>query len=77
MINYDKLYQQNLILRKMWRVESKIKKITDRNVLSEMSAHELEQFISHETVGLLIFGACENHGDHMPFGSDFIIKTSL
>ena len=49
----------------------------DRNVLSEMSAHELEQFISHETVGLLIFGACENHGDHMPFGSDFIMPFEL
>src|SRR5215208_2595286 len=42
-----------------------------------MSARELEQFISHETVGLLIFGACENHGDHMPFGSDFIMPFEL
>ena len=49
----------------------------DRNVLSEMSARELEQFISHETIGLLIFGACENHGDHMPFGSDFIMPFEL
>ena len=49
----------------------------NRNVLSEMSARELEQFISHETVGLLIFGACENHGDHMPFGSDFIMPFEL
>ena len=49
----------------------------DRNVLSEMSARELEQFVSHETVGLLIFGACENHGDHMPFGSDFIMPFEL
>jgi creatinine amidohydrolase len=47
------------------------------NVLSEMSARELEQIISHETVGLLIFGACENHGDHMPFGSDFIMPFEL
>jgi creatinine amidohydrolase len=49
----------------------------DRNVLSEMSARELEQVISHETVGLLIFGACENHGNHMPFGSDFIMPFEL
>lgn len=49
----------------------------DRNILSEMSARELEQFISHETVGVLIFGACENHGDHMPFGSDFIMPFEL
>jgi creatinine amidohydrolase len=48
-----------------------------RNVLSEMNACELKQFITHETVGLLIFGACENHGDHMPFGSDFIMPFEL
>jgi hypothetical protein len=29
MINYDKLYQQNLIIRKMWRVASKVKKIME------------------------------------------------
>jgi creatinine amidohydrolase len=50
---------------------------SDRNVLSEMSAHQLEQIISDETIGLLIFGACENHGDHMPFGSDFIMPFEL
>jgi len=49
----------------------------DRSVLSEMNAHELEQFISDETIGLLIFGACENHGNHMPFGSDFIMPFEL
>src|SRR5918911_2386373 len=49
----------------------------DHNVLSEMSVRELEQIISNETVGLLIFGACENHGDHMPFGSDFIMPYEL
>lgn len=46
-------------------------------ILSEMNANDLKQFISHETVGLLIFGACENHGDHMPFGSDFIMPFEL
>ena len=48
-----------------------------RNVLSEMNACELKQFITQETIGLLIFGACENHGDHMPFGSDFIMPFEL
>jgi creatinine amidohydrolase len=47
------------------------------SILSEMNANDLKQFISHETVGLLIFGACENHGDHMPFGSDFIMPFEL
>jgi creatinine amidohydrolase len=26
---------------------------------------------------LALFGACENHGDHMPFGSDFIMPLEL
>jgi creatinine amidohydrolase len=47
------------------------------SILSEMNACDLKQFIKHETVGLLIFGACENHGDHMPFGSDFIMPFEL
>jgi len=42
-----------------------------------MTAQDLERLISHETIGLLIFGACENHGDHMPFGSDFIMPFEL
>src|ERR687886_1474495 len=46
-------------------------------VLSEMNAYDLNQHITHETIGLLIFGACENHGDHMPFGSDFIMPFEL
>jgi creatinine amidohydrolase len=76
-LHYDKLYQQNPILRNVERGNENQENYGDRNVLSEMSARELEQFISHETVGLLIFGACENHGDHMPFGSDFIMPFEL
>ena len=26
---------------------------------------------------MLVFGACENHGDHMPFGSDFFVPMEL
>jgi creatinine amidohydrolase len=76
-LHYDKLYQQNPILRNVESGSENQENYGDRNVLSEMSARELEQFISHETVGLLIFGACENHGDHMPFGSDFIMPFEL
>ncbi len=76
-LHYDKLYQQNPILRNVDSGSENQENYGDRNVLSEMSARELEQFISHETVGLLIFGACENHGDHMPFGSDFIMPFEL
>jgi creatinine amidohydrolase len=72
----NKLYQQNLILRHM-ESRSEDQKNYNRYVLSEMNAYELKQFITHETIGLLIFGACENHGDHMPFGSDFITPFEL
>jgi creatinine amidohydrolase/Fe(II)-dependent formamide hydrolase-like protein len=44
------------------------------STLSEMNAAKLRQFVNAETVAVLIFGACENHGDHMPFGSDFILR---
>jgi creatinine amidohydrolase len=77
-LHYDKLYQQNLILKSAVESDSKNQEnYGGRSVLSEMNAHELEQFISDETIGLLIFGACENHGNHMPFGSDFIMPFEL
>jgi creatinine amidohydrolase len=77
-LQYDKLYQQNLILKSAVESDSKNQEnYGGRSVLSEMNAHELEQFISDETIGLLIFGACENHGNHMPFGSDFIMPFEL
>jgi hypothetical protein len=53
-LHYDKLYQQNPILRNVESGSENQENYGDRNVLSEMSARELEQFISHETVGLLI-----------------------
>ena len=46
-------------------------------ILSEMNAKQLHSSINPDTVALLIFGACENHGDHMPFGSDFIMPYEL
>ena len=48
-----------------------------KNILSDMNAKELRVSITPDTVAILIFGACENHGDHMPFGSDFIMPYEL
>lgn len=45
--------------------------------LSDMNAVEVASAINSETVAILIFGACENHGDHMPFGADFIMPFEL
>jgi creatinine amidohydrolase len=72
----SKLYQENLGLRHM-KTRSENQKDHNSYVLSEMNAYDLKQHITHETIGLLIFGACENHGDHMPFGSDFIMPFEL
>src|ERR671922_700380 len=72
----SKLYQENLRLRHM-KTSSENQKDHNSYILSEMNAYDLKQQITHETIGLLIFGACENHGDHMPFGSDFIMPFEL
>ena len=47
------------------------------NILSEMNAAKLQRLVTADTVAVLILGACENHGDHMPFGSDFIMPYEL
>lgn len=49
----------------------------DYCILSEMNAGKLRHSVNPETVALLVFGACENHGDHMPFGADFIMPYEL
>jgi creatinine amidohydrolase len=46
-------------------------------MLEEMNAVQVRKSISKKTIAILVFGACENHGDHMPFGSDFIIPMEL
>lgn len=46
-------------------------------LLEEMNAIQVKQKINEKTVAILVLGACENHGDHMPFGSDFIFPMKL
>ncbi len=47
------------------------------SVLAEMNARQLREAVKDDTVAVLVFGACENHGDHMPFGADFIMPFEL
>ncbi|MFQ5970614.1 MAG: creatininase family protein [Nitrososphaerales archaeon] len=47
------------------------------NILAEINAKEIKKLVRKDTIALLIFGACENHGNHMPFGSDFITPFEL
>jgi Creatinine amidohydrolase len=47
------------------------------NILEEMNAIQLRKNVNSKTVAIVVFGACENHGDHMPFGSDFFVPMEL
>lgn len=46
-------------------------------LLEEMNARQVRKDLNKNTIAILVFGACENHGDHMPFGSDFIFPMEL
>lgn len=46
-------------------------------ILEEMNANQVMVGISDATVALVILGACENHGDHMPFGCDNFVPIEL
>ena len=63
----------------MNEVES-VKKATtlgSSNLLEEMNAVQVRKNTNNKTVAVIVLGACENHGDHMPFGSDFIFPMEL
>jgi creatinine amidohydrolase len=46
-------------------------------ILEEMNAIQLRKNLNSKKVAILVFGACENHGDHIPFGSDFFVPMEL
>ena len=46
-------------------------------LLEEMNAQQVRKNINRKSIAMLVFGACENHGDHLPFGSDFIFPMEL
>ncbi len=45
--------------------------------LEEMNAIQVKGNIHSNTTVIIVLGACENHGDHMPFGADFIFPMEL
>lgn len=51
--------------------------IKSKSFIEEMNAVQVKKAVNERTIAILIFGACENHGDHMPFGSDFIFPTEI
>ncbi|MDF2736300.1 MAG: crnA 2 [Nitrososphaeraceae archaeon] len=46
-------------------------------LIEDMNADQINKKVNEKTVALLIFGSCENHGDHLPFGSDFMFPLEL
>ncbi|HYY71349.1 MAG TPA: creatininase family protein [Nitrososphaeraceae archaeon] len=46
-------------------------------LIENMNGRQIREKVNDETIALLILGACENHGDHLPFGSDFIFPLEL
>ena len=46
-------------------------------MLEEMNAIQIRKNLNSKSVAILVFGACENHGDHMPFGVDFFVPMEL
>jgi creatinine amidohydrolase len=48
-----------------------------KRFIEEMNAVEVRKTVNEKTIAILVFGACENHGDHLPFGSDFIFPTEI
>ena len=78
---------QSQIYLKKWALVTNIMKISDKTyfngnhkydrLLEEMNAQQVRKNINRKSIAILVFGACENHGDHMPFGSDFIFPMEL
>ncbi|MGH9953766.1 MAG: creatininase family protein, partial [Nitrososphaeraceae archaeon] len=52
-------------------------KIDKNDELANMNALQVKSCINSSTTAIVVIGACENHGDHMPFGADFIFPTEL
>ena len=56
------------------KVQSKTDK---KSELAAMNAVQVKNGINRSTTAIVVIGACENHGDHMPFGADFIMPFEL
>ena len=46
-------------------------------LLEEMNADQVRKVVNKNSIALIILGSCENHGDHLPFGSDSIFPLNL
>jgi creatinine amidohydrolase len=46
-------------------------------LLEEMNANQVKRVVNNNSIAFIVVGSCENHGDHLPFGSDSIFPMNL
>ena len=46
-------------------------------LLEEMNADQVKDVVNNNSIAFIVLGSCENHGDHLPFGSDSIFPLNL
>jgi len=50
---------------------------TNNFLIEDMNGNQIRKKVNDKTVAIVILGSCENHGDHLPLGSDFIFPLEL
>ena len=51
--------------------------ISKKYMLENMNAVEVSKYQNSKSIAFLLIGSCENHGDHLPFGSDSLFPVNL
>lgn len=51
--------------------------ISKKYMLENMNAVEVSKCQNSNSIAFLLIGSCENHGDHLPFGSDSLFPVNL
>jgi len=46
-------------------------------MLENMNAVEVSKLQNSKSIAFVLIGSCENHGDHLPFGSDSLFPVNL
>ena len=50
---------------------------SEKYFLENMNAVEVNKIHRSESIVFILLGSCENHGNHLPFGSDFLFPVNL
>ncbi len=52
-------------------------KVSDKFFLENMNAIEVNKIHNSKSIAFILIGSCENHGNHLPFGADFLFPLNL